>query len=64
MCNACHNMCCGSDEFGGCGCDGCDEPECWSPEDEDFDEAADYDDPYMSSCCARPAAINCEAVAA
>lgn len=29
MCNACHNMCCGSDMFGGCGCDHCDEPECW-----------------------------------
>lgn len=29
MCNACGNVCCGSDEFGGCGCDGCEEPECW-----------------------------------
>ena len=29
MCNACGNLCCGSDEFGGCGCDGCPEPKCW-----------------------------------
>lgn len=28
MCNACGNLCCGSDEFGGC--DHCDCPECWS----------------------------------
>jgi hypothetical protein len=27
MCNACHNHCCGSDLFSGCGCD-CDEPDC------------------------------------
>lgn len=31
MCNACGNVCCGSDEFGGCGCDGCDDPACWAP---------------------------------
>lgn len=30
MCNACNNMCCDSDEFSACGCDGCDEPDCWS----------------------------------
>lgn len=28
MCNACGNLCCGSDQFEGCGCDGCREPEC------------------------------------
>lgn len=28
MCNACGFMCCGSDEFGGCGCNHCGEPEC------------------------------------
>lgn len=28
MCNACGNLCCGSDEFGGCGCTSCGEPEC------------------------------------
>ena len=43
MCNACGNHCCGSDEFGGCGCDGCFEPDCWSDvEDEFFDDEADY----------------------
>jgi hypothetical protein len=35
MCNACGNVCCGSDQFGGCGCDGCTCPECWSDEPED-----------------------------
>jgi hypothetical protein len=30
MCNACNNQCCGSDQFEGCGCDNCDEPDCWS----------------------------------
>lgn len=30
MCNACGNMCCGSDQFEACGCDGCFEPECHS----------------------------------
>ena len=35
MCNACGNVCCGSDEFGGCGCDGCDCPECCSEEADD-----------------------------
>lgn len=30
MCNACGNLCCGSDEFEGCGCDHCDEPDCHS----------------------------------
>jgi hypothetical protein len=38
MCNACGNHCCGSDEFGACGCDGCFEPECWSDERDDFSE--------------------------
>lgn len=37
MCSACGNMCCGSDMFGGCGCDGCDEPACWDG-DGDFDQ--------------------------
>src|ERR1700677_4632429 len=38
MCNACGFMCCAWDGFGGCGCDDCDEPECWSEED-DYDES-------------------------
>lgn len=28
MCNACGFLCCGSDEFSGCGCDHCSEPAC------------------------------------
>lgn len=28
MCNACGFLCCGSDEFGGCGCEHCGEPDC------------------------------------
>jgi hypothetical protein len=28
MCNACGFLCCASDEFGGCGCEHCGEPEC------------------------------------
>lgn len=45
MCNACGFMCCAYDGFSGCGCDHCDEPECWSAEalDEEFgDDADDY----------------------
>lgn len=38
MCNACHNVCCGSDEFEGCGCDHCGCEACWSIDDEDFDD--------------------------
>lgn len=30
MCNACGFLCCGSDQFSGCGCDHCDEPDCHS----------------------------------
>ncbi len=28
MCNACGFLCCGSDEFGGCGCESCGCDEC------------------------------------
>ena len=60
MCNACGNVCCGSDEFGGCGCDGCDEPDCWSPDDEDTDYGMDFGRPR---CCSTPARrFVCEAV--
>lgn len=47
MCNACGNVCCGSDMFGGCGCDGCDCEECRS-DDEDFD--SDNDDYSEHDC--------------
>lgn len=56
MCNACGNVCCGSDEFGGCGCDGCDEPECWS-DDNDFDDGF-YDD-FGFCACRKPASFQC-----
>lgn len=66
MCNACGNLCCGSDEFGGCGCDGCDEPDCWSeePEDEGDDDFYPADWDYID-CCASPRdrRFVCEAVA-
>lgn len=47
MCNACGFQCCAYDGFSGCGCDHCDEPECWSDEidddDDDYDWASDPD---------------------
>lgn len=43
MCNACGNVCCGSDAFEGCGCDGCECEECWS-DDSDFDVDGPDDD--------------------
>lgn len=29
MCNACGFSCCAMDCFEGCGCEHCEEPECW-----------------------------------
>jgi len=47
MCNACGFQCCGYDAFSKCGCDSCDEPECWSDDidddDDDYDWASDPD---------------------
>lgn len=37
MCNACGFHCCAYDGMSGCGCDHCDNPACWS-DDEDGDE--------------------------
>jgi len=34
--------------FAGCGCDGCDEPECWS-DDDDLPDDDDYDGYDMAS---------------
>jgi hypothetical protein len=31
MCNACNNICCGSDQFYGCGCESCGCPDCEAP---------------------------------
>lgn len=44
MCNACGNHCCGSDQFEGCGCDGCFEPDCWSDDEDELDEDDDFYD--------------------
>jgi hypothetical protein len=46
MCNACGNVCCGSDQFEKCGCDGCDCEDCWSdePEDMEDDDYHDFED--------------------
>lgn len=49
MCNACGNLCCGSDMFGGCGCEHCGFEECWS-DDEEFDTDDDYSEPSVGEC--------------
>ncbi len=59
MCNACGNVCCGSDEFGGCGCDGCDEPDCWSNDEDDYE-----DDDFDFCACQKPLAFRCVQVEA
>lgn len=43
MCNACGNYCCGSDEFGRCGCEDCPNPACWPEDDEDRQQFPDPD---------------------
>lgn len=53
MCNACGNICCGSDEFGRCGCDGCDEPDCWTNDHDDADDFNAGDEYHFSHACAR-----------
>lgn len=40
MCNACGFLCCGYDTFSGCGCDFCENSDCW--DNEDFDDG-NYD---------------------
>lgn len=47
MCNACGNVCCGSDQFGGCGCDGCHNEACWPA-------ACDCGDPLCEGCADLP----------
>lgn len=61
MCNACGFYCCGSDEFGGCGCEHCPDSACW-PDDED--EWHDDDDQYEGSydCAPKPSRLRCDAV--
>ena len=67
MCNACGNMCCGSDKFGSCGCDGCDEQDCWSDEPEDDDGEWDVrDDEWrieaMDCCAPQVGRFRCQGV--
>jgi len=60
MCNACGFHCCGSDQFTGCGCDHCDEPDCWSDDDFD-DDYMDLEDDYEIEACAcrSPSQFQC-----
>ena len=59
MCNACHNVCCGSDMFSGCGCDGCDCPECWSGDDE-FEDDCDHEDYELDILTGRASCAWCD----
>lgn len=60
MCNACGFLCCGSDLFSRCGCNGCDEFDCWDDDAEDDDEIEYLDDDdivalpisHRAHCCA------------
>jgi hypothetical protein len=70
MCNACGNVCCGSDQFVGCGCNGCDDEECWT-DDEADDEFDDFGEQYglaawvvCSGACCKPMAYQRTAEAA
>lgn len=58
MCNACNNVCCGSDMFGGCGCDGCECVECWSDDDE-FGDDCDHDDYELDVLTGRASCTMC-----
>ena len=44
MCNACGFHCCAWDGFEKCGCDTCDNPQCWDDEEDEMDEGEDIDD--------------------
>lgn len=71
MCNACAFQCCASDEFEGCGCDHCYEPECWDSADaDDFGDDMPGDDeddggllmPLAACGCAPARGFRCEAI--
>jgi len=64
MCNACGNVCCGSDAFGGCGCEGCDEPACWGYDDDDFVDEENDGLYRLAPRCGRgrPGRLVCEEV--
>ena len=77
MCCPCGNLCCGSDEFGRCGCDDCPDPRCHDtrPDAADFGDidwgdtmpGDDEDDggmlmPLAACGCAPARGFRCEAV--
>ena len=65
MCNACGFICCAMDCFSQCGCE-CENPLCWEPDDDPFDEDEDeVDDDFMCKCgeldeCPHGYCKNCE----
>jgi hypothetical protein len=73
MCCPCGNLCCGSDEFGQCGCDDCPDPRCHDTRacDIDFGDEMPGDDEddggvlMPLAACGRAAVgrFRCEAVA-
>lgn len=64
MCNACGNLCCGSDQFDSCGCDHCPESDCWDiAEGDPDDDIGDFDFEFPRCCpvqASRP--LICEEV--
>lgn len=72
MCCPCRNLCCGSDEFGRCGCDDCPDPRCHDTRADDIDfgddmPGDDEDDggvlmPLAACGCAVSGRFRCEAV--
>lgn len=64
MCNACGFYCCAYDGFSGCGCDHCDEPDCWSDDDDnDFDYDDDRYDRGLTVAHHHRPSLRCDAVA-
>lgn len=70
MCCPCGNLCCGSDEFGRCGCDDCPDPRCHdtTADDVDFGHGLDIDEDddalmlLAASGCAAAQQFRCDAV--
>lgn len=49
MCNPCGFQCCASDEFGGCGCEHCDHPDCYDLDAEEDGAGLEENDPIYFS---------------
>lgn len=71
MCLACSMVCCASDEFEGCGCVHCDNPECWAEPNEyrDDDREDEDEDDYFDAlplaacpCAPAPARFRCDEI--